>query len=99
VARSRLIAAGRPRPRHQKARRGDERTGGEHLFERCEISGPRRGDEGVEKTLVIGGTDRPAMLGACPRRSSSRAASAPTVPVPPTIAILILSRPNRASAM
>jgi hypothetical protein len=42
----------------------DDRTGSEHLLERREITGLRSGDDGVEKSLVLGGTDRPAMLTA-----------------------------------
>jgi hypothetical protein len=49
---------------HRNARRRDDRTGSEQLFERCEISGPRSGDERIEKSLLLGGTDRPAMFAA-----------------------------------
>ena len=41
------------------------------------------------------GARRDSTRTSCPRRSSSRAASAPTVPVPPTIAILMVTGRNR----
>ena len=41
-----------------------DRTGSEQLFERCEIAGLRSADEGIEQSLVLSGTDGPAMSAA-----------------------------------
>jgi hypothetical protein len=42
---------------------------GEQLFEACDVSGLRSSDEGVEETLLLGGTDRPAMFAGQRRRA------------------------------
>jgi hypothetical protein len=41
---------------------GDD-IGGEQLLERCELSRPRSGVEGVEQSLLLAGADRPATFG------------------------------------